>query len=132
VNKCFLYGNIAATPELKTTSNGFQVASFSLATNERRKTEAGDSITETTWHKVIVWGKQGENCNKYLTKGSSALVEGKIVNRSYEDTQGQKRFVSEVVASQVTFGSRGAGDSAPSGPLPDAFGQGDILDNIPF
>lgn len=95
-NKTFLSGNLTKDPELRSTSTGKSVATFSVAV----KREYGD---ETDFFNIVVWGKNGENCAKYLQKGSKVLVVGQLQNRSYEAKDGSKRTVTEINASEVEF-----------------------------
>lgn len=98
MNQVNLFGRLGKDVELKYTANGKAVASISLATSEKRKDK---EITE--WHKIIVWDKLAENCNQYLSKGSQALITGKIQTRSYNDKNNIKRYTTEIIASNVQF-----------------------------
>lgn len=97
INKALLIGLLGKNPELRYTASGQAVASFSLATTETFKDKAGTKQQKTTWHNIVIWGKLAEICNQYLKKGSKIYVEGKIENRSYEDRDGNKKYVSEIV-----------------------------------
>jgi len=113
VNKAILIGNLGKDPELRYTPSGQAVASFPLATSERFKDKEGNWQERTDWHNVVVWGRQGETVKEYLKKGRSAYVEGRIQTRSYEDRDGNKKYVTEIVASRIQFlGGRGEGDRA--------------------
>lgn len=103
VNKAILVGRLGADPELRFTSDGKPVCSFSIATSEKWIGEDGQKNEKTQWHKVICWGLLAENCDKYLVKGREVYVEGKIQNREYEDKDGITRYVIEIVALNVTF-----------------------------
>lgn len=103
LNKVFLVGNLTRDPELRHTAQGTSVASFSIAVNRSFKGSDGDFKKEVQFFNIVVWGKQGENCQKYLSKGRSVLVEGRLQNRSYETQDGQKRTVTEIVADNVQF-----------------------------
>jgi len=100
-NKVQLIGNLGANPEVKTTENGKKLARFSIATNEVYRNAKGDKVTETQWHNVIAWGKVAEIAEKYLFKGSEVAVEGKLVNRSYSDKDGNKKYITEVQLNEV-------------------------------
>lgn len=102
VNKVILVGNLGTEPELKQTSGASQLCTFSVATSEKW-THEGEKKEKTEWHKVVVWGKLAENCAKHLNKGKKVYVEGKLATRSWEDDSGEKRYVTEVVASTVNF-----------------------------
>lgn len=115
VNKVILIGNLGAAPELRTTGSGQSVCELRLATNERWKDAQGESQERTEWHRVVVWGRQGENCARYLDKGRSAYVEGRIQTREWEDKDGQRRFTTEIVAQLVQFiGGAGERDDRPA------------------
>lgn len=97
-NSVQLIGNVGKDIELKTISNGSAVANFSLATNEYYKNTKGEKVQETQWHNIVIWGKQAERASKMLAKGSEVLITGKITYRSYEATDGGKRYVTEIKA----------------------------------
>ena len=107
VNKVILVGNLGKDPELRYTPSGAAVATFSLATTERYKDREGNPQKKTEWHNIVVWRQLAEICGKYLHKGKQIYVEGKIQNRSYEDRDGNKRYISEVVVNEMQMlGSR--------------------------
>src|SRR6185503_16652199 len=101
VNKVILIGNLGADPELRYTNTGTAVANFRIATNEVWTDKNGEKQERTEWHQIVVWGKQGENCGKYLKKGRPVFVEGRLQTRSWEDQAGNKRYTTEVVAQAV-------------------------------
>lgn len=112
LNKVFLLGNLTRDPELRHTAQGTSVASFSIAVNRTYKGNDGDFKKETSYFNITVWGKTGENCAKFLSKGRPVLVEGRLQNRSYEK-DGQKHTVTDIVADNVQFLGSGSGrDSA--------------------
>ena len=116
VNKVILIGNLGRDPEIRYTQGGQAVANFTLATNERWRDKEGQNQERTEWHRIVVWGKQAENCAKYLAKGRSCYIEGRLQTREWEDKEGNKRQTTEIVAQNVTFlGSRG--DAAPHQPI---------------
>lgn len=115
LNKAILIGNLTRDPELKTLPSGTSVANLGLATNRVWKDQNGERKEEVQFHNVVVFGKQAETVAQYLKKGSSALIEGRIQNRSWEGTDGQKKYRSEVVADRVQFGPKSSGGGAPSG-----------------
>lgn len=94
-------GNLGAAPEVKTVADNKKVARFSVATNEVYKNEKGEKVQETYWHQVVAWGKLAGIVEKYLQKGSEVAIEGKLTNRSYTDKDGQKRYITEVLANEV-------------------------------
>jgi len=111
LNKVILIGNLGKDPELRYTPGGSAVASFPLATTERWTGKDGQRQERTEWHNIVVWGKPAENVNKYLKKGRSAFVEGRISTRSWDDKDGNKKYRTEIVANSVQF----IGSSAPGG-----------------
>jgi len=113
VNKVILIGNLGAKPEIKYLPSGQAVCELRLATNEVFNDKNNQRQERTEWHRVVVWGKTAENCAQYLDKGRSCYVEGRLQTRSWDDkTTGEKKYMTEIVASQVTFlggGERGEG-----------------------
>lgn len=102
MNRVILVGNLGKDVELRQTKGGTPVANFSLATKEFSKDQSGQSVEKTEWHSIVVWGKTAENVNKYLSKGSKVLVEGKLATRQWEK-DGQKHYSTEVIANGVQF-----------------------------
>ena len=137
LNKVMLIGNLGKDPELRFTPSGRAVARFSLATSEQWTDQQGQRQDRTEWHNVVVWGKQAETCGQYLSKGRQVFIEGSIRSRQYDDKEGQKRYITEVIAQRVQFlgggGGRGAesrapmADEGPGGPPASAED-----DDIPF
>jgi len=118
LNKVFLIGNLTRDPELRVTPKGTAICQFSLAVNRQFKDESGQTRDETAFIDIEAWGKQGELVSKYLTKGSPAMVEGRLKLDQWEDkTSGQKRSKLKVVLENVQFLSSrgGAGGGAPGG-----------------
>jgi len=99
-NHVQLIGNVGKDIELKTISNGNFVARFPVATNEYYKNNKGEKVQETQWHNVVVWGKQAELASKLLAKGNEVCLQGKLVHRSYEDPDGNKKYVSEIKVNE--------------------------------
>ena len=114
VNKVILVGNLGKDPEVGYTQSGTALCKFSLATGESYVNNAGERQDKTEWHNIVVWGKQGENVGKYLSKGRQVYIEGKIQTRSWDDEKtGQKKYMTEINAQRVVFlGGRsdGGGD----------------------
>jgi single-strand DNA-binding protein len=154
LNKVFLVGNLGADPELRRTNNSNAVATLNVATKEFRTDRDGNKQEYTEWHRVVVWGRQAENCAKYLAKGRPVFVEGRLQTRAWEDKNGVKRYTTEIVANNIQFlgsasgasreqGSQGYHDGGPDH-AHDAGGQGELdnmnlggpdtpsLDDIPF
>lgn len=115
VNKVILVGNLGRDPELRFTPSGRPVAKFSVATSERWVDQDNQRQERTEWHNVVVWGKQAEACGQYLSKGRQVYVEGSIRSRSYDDKDGNKRYVTEIIARDVRFLGGGAGAGAGTG-----------------
>lgn len=129
VNKVILIGRLGNDPEVRYTSNGGAVANFNLATNESWTDKAGAKQERTEWHRVVVWGKLGELCGQYLSKGRQAFVEGRLQTREWNDKEGHKRYTTEVVAQNIQFlggpGDR-AGTTAGAGASDFAAGPSDF------
>ena len=141
VNKVILVGNLGQKPDMKYTQSNTAVANLSLATSESWKDkDSGDLKTKTEWHRVVYFGKLAEIVEKYLDKGSSVYIEGKLQTRKWQDKNGADRWTTEIVGSELTMlGSRSsssnssmASDQSES-PFPeDDSGQGLTDDDIPF
>lgn len=114
VNKVILIGNLGADPELKYTPSQRPLCNLRIATTEVYKDKSGQRQEKTEWHRVTVWGDQAENCNKYLSKGRSVYIEGRLQTRSY-DKDGQKHYATDVVADRVVFLGGGGGEGRSSG-----------------
>ena len=112
MNKCILVGNLARDPELTTTSNGVAVCRFSIAVSRRYAN--ADGGRETDFLNIVVWRNLGENCHKFLKKGSKVGIVGNIQSRSYDATDGSKRYVTEIVAEEVEFLSTKQADDVKS------------------
>jgi len=134
VNKVILVGNLGRDPELRYTQSGTALATFTLATNESFNTKDGQREERTEWHRIVAWGKTGELCSQYLSKGRPVYIEGRLQTREWENKEGQKQRTTEIVAQTVQFlgsprdgggsgrSSGGAGEEPPP--------RGD--DDIPF
>ncbi len=96
-NKVQLIGNLGTDPEIKEFDNGSMLAKLVVATNDSYKNAKGEKIEETQWHNCVVWGKPAEIASKYLKKGSELCIEGKLTTRMWEDSDGNKRYTTEVV-----------------------------------
>ena len=107
-NKVQLIGNLGAAPEVKTISNGRKMARFSMATNEIYYNGKGEKVEETQWHLVVAWGKSAEIAEKFLDRGSEVAIEGKLINRSYTDKDGVKKYITEVELNELLLlGTKG-------------------------
>ena len=100
-NTVQLIGNVGNAPEIVTLESGKKLAKFSLATNETYKNAKGEKITDTQWHNIVAWGKTAELVENYVPKGKEVGVEGKLTSRSYEDKEGVKRYVTEIVCNEL-------------------------------
>ncbi len=129
LNKAMVYGNLTRDPELKALPSGMQVCSFSLATNRVYNDRDGKRQEAADYHNIVVFGKQAENCAKYLTKGNATYVEGRMQTRSW-DKDGVKQYRTEVIADRVQFGPKGGSSSTGSSSsgasaVPTSTGKGD-------
>lgn len=115
VNKVILIGNLGKDPELKYTPSGAAVTNFSIATTERWKDKEGNSQERTEWHNIVLWNRQAEIAKEYLSKGSPVYIEGRLQHRSYDDKEGNKRYITEVVGDRMQFLGRRESGSAASG-----------------
>jgi single-strand DNA-binding protein len=114
INKAILIGRLGSDPEVRYTPSGVAVANFNIATSEEWKDkDTGDKKERTEWHRIVAWSKLGEICGEYLSKGRQVYIEGRIQTRSWEDRDGNKRYTTEIVATDVQFlGGRDAGSGA--------------------
>ncbi len=122
LNKVMLIGNMGKDPELRSTASGTNVASFSMATNRKWKDKNGEWQDETQWHNIVVWGARAETIANYTKKGSKIYIEGRLTNRSWEGQDGQKKYITEVVADNYVLldpPPEGAGRSEPIPPPED-------------
>ena len=158
VNKVILVGNLGADPDMRYTPSGQGVCELRIATSESWNDKNGQRQERTEWHRIVVWGKRAEVCSKYLSKGRQVFVEGRIQTRTYDDKDGNKRYITEIIAADVQFlggggregggggGGResGAGGQRNDGPPPsdgdfggyggggNTGGSGGPDDDIPF
>ncbi len=105
-NSVRLLGRLGQDPEVKQTGKGNKVAKCSLATSESYKTSDGEKISDTTWHNLVIWGKQAEIAERLMSKGAEVVVEGRISNRSFLDKDGNKRFITEIIVNDFVLLSR--------------------------
>lgn len=108
INKVQLSGNLGNNPEIKTFENGNKVARFSIATNEGYTSKNGERVNNTQWHTVVAWGKVAERAETELKKGSFVSLEGRIMNRNYTDKNGQKKYITEIVANDFVINQKAA------------------------
>jgi single-strand DNA-binding protein len=100
-NKVQLIGHVGQEPEIKTFDGGKKLANITLATNESYINNKGEKVEQTEWHRITAWGKTADIIEKYVTKGKEIAIEGKLTHRSYDDKDGNKRYVTEVVANEL-------------------------------
>lgn len=141
VNMAILVGNLGKDPEVRFTQSGRAVANFSIATSEQWTGQDGNRQERTEWHNIVVWGKQAESCGQYLNKGRQVFVQGSIRTRSYDDKEGNKRYITEIIAQRVQFLGGASGGGGRTAPQPDdqefaepasGFQTPPIDDDIPF
>lgn len=99
-NRVQLIGHVGQEPEIKTVNNK-KLATLTIATNDFYYNEKGNKVEQTEWHRVTAWGKTAEIIEKYVTKGKEVAVEGKLTHRSYDDKDGNKRYVTEILVNEL-------------------------------
>lgn len=112
LNKAIVYGNLTRDPELKSLPSGTAVCSFSLATNRVWKDKTGAKQESVDYHNIVLFARLAELAHQYLKKGSSAMIEGRMQTRSWDDKDGTKKYRTEIIADNMQFGPRAAGSSA--------------------
>jgi len=130
VNKVILLGNLGRDAETKFTPSGIARTTFSIATTRRYKdSQTGEWKDETDWHNIVLW--RSENVANYLTKGKQVYIEGRLQSRSYDDKDGNKKYIPEVVADElILLGGRG-GEAAASAEMSSGMGQGGSVVSMP-
>lgn len=96
-----LIGHVGQEPEIKNLEGGKKLASITLATNEYYNNQKGERVEQTEWHRITAWGKTAEIIEKYVTKGKELAIEGKLSHRSYDDKDGNKKYVTEIIANEI-------------------------------
>lgn len=146
VNKVILVGNLGSDPEIRTLESGAKVATFSLATSESYKDKEGNKVDKTEWHNIVLWKGLAEVAEKWVKKGQTIYVEGKLQTRSWDDKEGNKRYTTEIVGQNMTMlgkkESDGGGNynapaptsSSTSAPQQESapIGEGTEPDDLPF
>jgi len=137
VNKVILVGNLGADPDVRYLPSGQPVSNFNIATTERWTGKDGNPGEKTEWHRIVVFGKQAENCKEYLKKGRQVYVEGRLQTREWNDKEGNKRTTTEIVAQMVQFLGSGPGRARETIEAPaEAPAESPLLagsdDDIPF
>jgi len=100
-NSVQLIGHVGQEPEIKNLEGGKKLANISIATNEVYYKDNGDKVEKTEWHRVTAWGKTAEIIEKYVVKGKELGIEGKLTTRSYDDKDGNKKYITEIVANEI-------------------------------
>ena len=113
LNKVFILGNLTRDPELRQTPTGQSVATFGMATNSFFTDKSGQKQKKAEFHTIVVWGRQAEIASQFLKKGSSALIEGRLQTRTWQDKQGGNRQTTEIVCERMQLGPRPAGGGSP-------------------
>lgn len=122
LNKVMLIGNLGKDPEVRYTTSGQAVASFSLATSEKFKNRNGEMEERTEWHNIVLWGRQAEIAKDYLAKGKTVFIEGRLQTRKWQDKDGRDRYTTEIVGDRMQFvgpksdggGGRQSGGRSPA------------------
>jgi len=128
VNKVILIGNLGKDPEVRYLDSGVAVANFSLATTENYKNKEGERVSQTEWHNVVLWRGLAEVAEKWLKKGSSVYIEGKIRTRKWEDKEGNTRYSTEILGDNMTMlGGKPSSEGAPA-----TTQEQDSKDDLPF
>ena len=116
LNKVILIGNLGADPEIREMPDGTKMAKFSIATTERYTNKSGEKISNTEWHNIVLWRGTAEVAEKYLHKGDSVCIEGKLKTRSWEDDNGVKKYATDIQGDSMTMlGSRRDSDASKMG-----------------
>ncbi|MAR40237.1 MAG: single-stranded DNA-binding protein [Flavobacteriales bacterium] len=114
VNKVILVGNLGKDPEVRHLDNGIAVANFSLATTESYTNKQGERVNQTEWHNIVLWRGLADVAEKYLKKGNSIYIEGKISTRKWEDKEGNTRYSTDIIADKMTMlGSKSDNANTP-------------------
>ncbi len=136
VNKVILIGRLGADPEIRYTADGQPVATFRIATSERWTDKNGQRQERTEWHRIVAFGRLAEICGEYLSKGRQVYIEGRLQTRSYEDRDGVKRYITEIVAQNMQMLGRRdeIGSPPPSAPSsePDFMDEPPPDEDLPF
>jgi single-strand DNA-binding protein len=137
INKVILVGNLGKDPEIQTLESGAKKASFSLATSESYKNKEGVRVDQTEWHNIVLWRGLAEIAEKFLKKGNTVYIEGKIRTRSWDDKEGNKRYTTEIIGDNLTMlGGKPSSQSNESGETPQYSSNANSIpeqsDDLPF
>lgn len=130
VNKVILIGRLGKDPDIRRTSSGTPVASFSLATSERYNDRNGQKQEKTEWHNIVVWNKLADLAGQYIKKGSFVYIEGKLQTRSWDDKNGNKRYTTEIIGNVLQFLDSKSNDNEDKNYNPEP--QPIVEDDLPF
>ncbi|MFA5051366.1 MAG: single-stranded DNA-binding protein [Patescibacteria group bacterium] len=131
LNKVLIIGRLTRDPEARTTPNGQNVATFSLATSRNWTNAQGEKKEQTDFHRVVVWGKLAEVCSRYLVKGQEAYIEGRLTTRSWQDAQGNKKSTTEIIAQAVQFGAKPRGGASEPREAEEKSSPDEEKENLP-
>jgi len=138
VNKVILLGNLGKDPEIRHLDNGIAVANFSLATTESYTNKQGERVNQTEWHNIVLWRGLADVAEKYLKKGNSVYIEGKINTRKWEDKEGVTRYSTDIIADKMTMlgsksdNSNSTAAAAPITPAESSSSESGGNDDLPF
>jgi len=133
INKVILVGNLGQDPEIKSSPQGTPIATFNIATTERRKDKDGNWVDHTEWHRIVTFGNLAQNCGQFLKRGRQVYVEGSIASRQYKDKQGMDRTIFEIRASTILFLGKSGVEKATDADIPaEEQEPAQQDDNIPF
>jgi single-strand DNA-binding protein len=134
INKVILVGRLGADPEVRYTQDGTMVTTFRLATDEQWKDKSGERTQRTEWHRIVTFRKLAEICGNYLSKGRLVYIEGRLQTRAWDDKDGNKRYTTEVIASNMQMLERKGQDSDQTGNnhAPPFTGSDIPEDDVPF
>jgi len=132
VNKVILIGNLGADPEVRYSQTGTAVANFRIATTETWRKPDGSKEEQTEWHKIVAFGKLGEICGEYLSKGSKVFIEGRLQTRKWENKEGATQYTTEIVAREMKMLSPRGGSGGSHGGEEPPFPEPVMGDDVPF
>jgi len=138
VNKVILVGNLGKDPEIRHLDNGIAVANFSLATTESYTNKQGERVNQTEWHNIVLWRGLADVAEKYLKKGNSVYIEGKINTRKWEDKEGVTRYSTDIIADKMTMlgsksdNSNSTAAAVPITPAESSSSESGGNDDLPF
>ena len=136
VNKVILVGRLGADPEVRYTPDGTMIVNFRMATDESYKNKQGEKVSKTEWHRIVVFGRLAEICGNYLGKGRLVFIEGRLQTRSWDDKDGNKRSITEILANNMQMleskGQSGRTQDVSTGDQSFPYEEESITDDVPF